>query len=777
MREASDRPHVAILLMAHGTPDSPDQMLEYLRLVCGNREPAARLVEEMRHNYGAIGGRSPLTAITLAQGAALQAEMDERGVNALVVVGMRNWHPFIAEAMARIEEAGVTRVVGIPLAPQFSTVGVQKYLDAARAALPAGVAFSPVRSFHDHPLLVEAFAERVRAAAPGADEEVIFTAHSLPERIGRSGDPYPGQVAATAHAVAARCGLPTYHFAYQSAGRTPEPWLGPDVSDTIRERAAAGVRRILVVPVGFVCDHTEVLFDIDIRAARTAEECGVALRRTESLNTSPTFIRALAAVAEQAASADAQPRGASSGPTGSAAPDTVDVAIVGAGISGLSAAYEIHQRGFSVRVLERQARPGGVIVTERVDGFTIDAGPDSVLALKPAAIELCRQLGLGDQLMPMLPPRTAYILRNRRLHQFPEASYLGFPTRILPLAASRLFTWGGKVRMASEVLVPRRVNADADESIASFVRRRFGDEAVDYIAEPLLGGIHAGSIDRLSMRALFPRLLKAEKESGSVILAFRSLHGSRSGEGPFRALRGGLGDLVEAIVRVLPEGSLRCGGAVRRIERRDLFEVHQEGHPPLKARALILASPAHVAADLLPPIDEDLAALCRRIPCLSTATVMLAYPSRAVDHPLKGSGFVVPKTEGLALTAAGWVSSKWADRAPAGHAFFRAFFGGARDPDVLAQSDDELADVAHTELSAILGIHGKPLLTRVYRWDRANPQLEVGHLDLMGDIDRRLGRCPGLYVSAAGFRGVGVPDCVADARAVAATAAESLKDR
>jgi ferrochelatase len=169
-------------------------------------------------------------------------------------------------------------------------------MDAAQAALPAGAEFSCVRTFHDHPLLVEAFAEKVMAARPESDEEVVFTAHSLPQRVAAGGDPYPSEVATTARAVAERCGVRSYHTAFQSAGRTPEPWLGPDLSDFIRDRASAGARKIIVVPIGFVCDHTEILFDIDVQAAAAAREAGVRLRRTESLNTSPTFIKALAAL-------------------------------------------------------------------------------------------------------------------------------------------------------------------------------------------------------------------------------------------------------------------------------------------------------------------------------------------------------------------------------------------------------------------------------------------------------------------------------------------------
>jgi len=279
-----------ILLMAHGTPASLDEMPEYLRLVRGGRPPSPELVAEMRHNYEAIGGRSPLTEITMAQAGALAARL---GPSMPVAVGMRNWRPFIKDALAELAAQGVERVIGIPLAPQFSTLSVQKYVDAATSAAPAGVRFESVRSFHSHPLLLRAFAERVREAAPEADEEIVFTAHSLPLRVIRDGDGYAIEVAATARGVAALAGLERYRRAYQSAGRTPEPWMGLDLNELVRQRAARGARRFLIVPIGFVCDHTEILFDIDVQAAATARAAGVTLRRTASLNTSPTFIAAL----------------------------------------------------------------------------------------------------------------------------------------------------------------------------------------------------------------------------------------------------------------------------------------------------------------------------------------------------------------------------------------------------------------------------------------------------------------------------------------------------
>jgi ferrochelatase len=287
-----------ILLMAHGTPASLDEMPEYLQLVRGGRPPSSELVAEMRRNYAAIGGRSPLTEITLAQAEALRARL---GPDLPVAVGMRNWRPFIKDALKELAAAGAGRVVGIPLAPQFSTLSVQKYVDAATAALPPGMRFDPVHSFATHPLLLQAFAERVIEARPASGELIVFTAHSLPVKVIESGDRYADEVAATVRGVADRTSVTAYTIAFQSAGRTPEPWIGPDINETIRERARNGCRQFLAVPIGFVCDHTEILFDIDVQAAATARECGATLRRTRSLNTAPTFIAALEDLARTAA--------------------------------------------------------------------------------------------------------------------------------------------------------------------------------------------------------------------------------------------------------------------------------------------------------------------------------------------------------------------------------------------------------------------------------------------------------------------------------------------
>ncbi len=457
---------------------------------------------------------------------------------------------------------------------------------------------------------------------------------------------------------------------------------------------------------------------------------------------------------------------------------SVDVIVVGGGIAGLSVAYELHRRGVSFVVLEGTSRAGGVILSEEVDGFTLDAGPDALLVQKPDAIRLCDELGLGRELVPTLPPRLAYIQRAGRLHPLPAASVLGIPTRIGPFVTTRLFSWRGKVRMAAELAVPRRRD-DADESIGAFMTRRFGAEATTYLAEPLLAGIHAGDVDRLSVRSLFPRFVEAERKHGSLLRAFRAApRPSPSGNGAFRSLPGGLSQMVRALVARLPDGAIRLDTRVERVgsggSPGQRFAVDAGRGEPWTARALVAATPAYVTSALLHDVAGDLAGLCGAVAYASTATIALGYRRAQVAHPLNGSGFVVPRVEASGILAGSWMSSKWPHRAPEGAVLLRAFVGGARDPRALDGSDAALAARAIAALTPLLGIGGTPLLTRVYRWERSTAQHEVGHAARLDAIERILATRPGLFVTGSGFRGVGIPDCVADGRATGRQVAEWL---
>lgn len=454
----------------------------------------------------------------------------------------------------------------------------------------------------------------------------------------------------------------------------------------------------------------------------------------------------------------------------------VSVAVVGGGISGLAAAYELQARKVRHVVLERAPRVGGVIRTDQVDGFTLDGGPDALLVQKPAAVELCREMGLGDRLVPTLPPRTAFVLRAGRLHPLPAHSVLGIPTRVRPLAATRLLSAAGRIRMAADLVLPAGApGARGDESVASFFARRFGQEAVDYIAEPLLAGIHAGHVERLSIRALFPRLVEAERTHGSVIRALAARRRTAPAPGgPFRSLRGGVGELVLALAGRLAPDVLRTGAGVREIRGRTPYRLLLDTGATVTAGQVVLAVPGPAVAALLRPLDPELAEQCGSIPHTSTATVALGYPRDAIRHDLRGTGFVVPRAErGVSVMAGTWVSSKWPDRAPPGQALLRGFVGGARDGSALDRTDAELVAAAHRDFTRLLDISGQPSLARVYRWPGLNPQYEVGHLERLAAIDARLERLPGVQLTGAGFRGVGIPDCIAAGRAAGAAASRA----
>ncbi|MGB7217543.1 MAG: protoporphyrinogen oxidase [Vicinamibacterales bacterium] len=453
---------------------------------------------------------------------------------------------------------------------------------------------------------------------------------------------------------------------------------------------------------------------------------------------------------------------------------TADVVIVGGGIAGLATAYELHRRRVSCVVLERGPRPGGVVFSEDIDGFTIDAGPDALLVQKPDGIKLCEEIGLGDRLVATKPPRTAFIQRGATLHPLPAASVLGIPTRVWPFVRSRLFSWPGKLRLGAELFIaPRR--DEEDESIGGFVARRFGREAVTYLAEPLLAGIHAGDVDRLSIRALFPRLADAERRHGSLLRAFRRQPPADPQHSAFRSLPGGLIEMVQRLVQVLPGDMVRVGTEVTRISGDGPFRVETKAGEIIDGRALVISTPAYVTASLMRERDAQLAELCDQVPYASTGTVALAFARDAVGHPLNGSGYVVPRTERNGILATSWLSSKWPNRAPEGRVLLRTFVGGGRDPQALDRSDAELVTRSLAAIGPILQIRGAPLLTRVYRFARSSAQHEVGHLTRLDAIERALTRHPGLFVTGSGFRGVGIPDCVADGRATAAQAAEWLE--
>jgi oxygen-dependent protoporphyrinogen oxidase len=468
----------------------------------------------------------------------------------------------------------------------------------------------------------------------------------------------------------------------------------------------------------------------------------------------------------------------------------VSIIIIGGGIAGLAAGYELALRGVPFVLLEASDRAGGLVHTEKVAGFTIDAGADSMLVQKPAAVRLCEELGLGPRLIASTPPRTSFIYADDRLHALPSPSVLGIPTTPEAVASYDLLSEAARAELLRQGSDPRSSDSRSwprgtgttpggtvsDESVGDFFRRQFGPETVSLIAEPLLGGIHAGDVEQLSIASVAPRLVQAESESGSVLWRFRNAPPTSEADGLFRSLRGGMGELVTAILDRFPPRALRLHSEALTIVRRETDWEVATSNNALIARAVIVAAPAHAAARLLFDVDPVAASLCAQVPYVSTVSVALSWPREHVSHPLAGSGFVVARQHSaLRITACTWVSSKWENRAPEGAILLRAFLGGAADPDVAALPDASVVAIAVRDVVHVLGITGEPTLARVHRWTKAGAQHIVGHRARLERIEQGLAKLPGVFVAGSGFRAIGIPDCVADGRAAGTTAADYAK--
>ncbi|MCI0582639.1 MAG: protoporphyrinogen oxidase [Chloroflexi bacterium] len=458
------------------------------------------------------------------------------------------------------------------------------------------------------------------------------------------------------------------------------------------------------------------------------------------------------------------------------------VLVAGGGITGLASAYALGKAGIPTLLVEGSRRLGGKIRTEAVDGFVIEHGPDSFVSYRPAAVQLCRELGLGDAVVRPREPRVVFIRSGGRFRRFPDGMGLVLPTKLRPFATSDLFSPLAKLRMGLDLVLPRD-RAEGDVAVGPFLRRRLGNALVDRLAGPLIGGVYGTPIDELSLNAVVPQLRESERAHRSLLLATladvrarkrtaATRGGAENGAAPspFVTLAGGTQQLVDGLVealRAMPHVGIRTNCLLEGLEfDGSRVRVRFCGGERMAPEAKILATPAGASADLVAAGAPVAADRIRSIPHGATAVVNLAYGDDQVPADLVGHGFLVAGDEPMTISAATLSSRKWADRAPDGTLLVRAFIGDGRS-DAHGLSDGQLARAAHLDVAGALGIRGEPLLTRVARYPAAMPHYTVGHLERIAAAEAALAAFPTLRIAGGAYRGVGLPDCISQGRAAA----------
>ncbi len=453
------------------------------------------------------------------------------------------------------------------------------------------------------------------------------------------------------------------------------------------------------------------------------------------------------------------------------------VAVIGGGIAGLAAAYTVTRLEPDARVtlVEGSDRLGGKISSSLFAGVLVEEGPDAFLARVPDAVQLCREVGLGDDLVA---PRTsrAYLWSGGRLRRIPAETFLGVPFGFASIAASGLLSAQGMSRASLDLVLPR-TRLPQDPSVGELVRARFGDEVFARLVEPMLGGVYAGDAETLSASVVLPDVVRLGRSHRSLAVGLRAHRARVAGRGPvFLTVRGGLSRLVERLGAALERCDVRTGVRASTIARgRRGFHVRTPEGVPMACDAVIVATPSFAAASLLRSLVPAASAELDGIAYASVATVTLAYNPGALQRPLAGSGFLVPRVENKLIVGCTWMTSKWSHLASAGCTIIRCAVGRVGDERWMALSESDLVARVHGELVEAIGVREPPVESRVVAWERSMPQYVVGHPARLARIDMALADVPGVFLAGAGYRGIGLPACIAQGRAAAARAVEFVR--
>jgi oxygen-dependent protoporphyrinogen oxidase len=460
------------------------------------------------------------------------------------------------------------------------------------------------------------------------------------------------------------------------------------------------------------------------------------------------------------------------------------VVIIGGGITGLTAAYEI-KKGIQeenllleVVLIEKNEKLGGTFTTERTKGFLIEGGPDSFEIYKPAPLELAKELGIEDSVIGGNEEHhRTFIYSQGKLKEIPHGLLGLVPDKISSLIFCSLLSAKARMRASLELFIPPLKQKGTEVSIGEFYKRRFGQEIFEVIAEPLFGSIYACIPEMISLKTCWPRGLALEQEYGSLLrgMLARRKEAQKSqdkkGAGKasfFMTFKNGMSELTEALVKKIGQETFLTGRKVESVEfnsKKKKFLIHLGKRKTMEADFCFIAtSPSYETANLVRKIDPAISDMLLRIPYVSSATVSLGFKKEVFGHPLDGFGLLVARTENKNIKAVSWSSTKFAGRAPKDHVLLRCFVGNAQDETIVYQNDKKILDVVLNDLKDIMGVTAKPILTRIYRWRNAMAQYTLGHGERVAFIEERLKNFPGLFLIGNAYRGVGVGDCINDAK-------------
>lgn len=796
---------VGVLVMSYGTPHSLAEIGSYYTHIRRGDPPSPEQFIQLTDRYrSVVGGLFPLREHTNRQVESLQRTLNRLtegiGVQYICYQGLKHVQPYIEDGVRAMGKDGIKEAISIVLAPHYSIMSVGGYNQRAQEeAARQDITMKCVCSYHMHPGLIDAWVQRVNEQLAAFERggtarklvEVVFSAHSLPACTLDVNDPYPNELRATAMAIAKQCGLQDKQWCltWQSASQNARRWLEPDLLNTLSKVAEQGGKQVLVVPIGFVSDHLEVLYDLDIEARQVANNLQLAFKRVRMLNDDPQYISVLADTVMKLDDREVKERGDSMN-------GVRDLVIVGGGITGLSAAYyaiktaEKIGQMLRVVIVERSMRLGGKIDTLYRGDCIIEKGPDSFLARKQSMLDLVHDLGLESELVAMNSHiNKTYIVKNGTMHRIPPGLIFGIPTKFAPFISTRLISIPGKLRVLMD-FVKKPCLSMEDESLGSFLERRLGHEVVEYIAEPLLAGIYAGDMNKLSLQQTFPQFAEAERKYGSLIKGMMARRRRKAGQplldlpavrdSTFLTFRSGLAFLVERLKDALHQKVDFCLGIGASHFNRlasGRYCVELDNGETIETSALIVATPSWHAADFLAG-HVDASAL-QAMEHVSVANVVSVFERCSVTKkPLDGTGFLISRREKRAITACTWTSVKWPHTSKRDKLIIRCYIGRAGDEERVEWPDEVLQRAVRNELRDLMGITAKPEFVEITRLKRSMPQYPVGHVQAIKKLRAMVGnQLPGVLLSGQPYEGVGIPDCIASGRTAGEQAAAYIRNR